>query len=110
MASIRGGQSARVTGPGVEEVTATVRDVAAKVDPATRLAIVHVRLPVGIRLRPGMFASVSVVAGSTRGIVVSEAALVWSDGNRAHGAAGPGWQDEGPGLIVHLPTAGLLHA
>jgi hypothetical protein len=27
-----------------------------------------------------------------------------------HGAAGPGWVDEGAGFTVHVPTDGMLHA
>jgi len=26
------------------------------------------------------------------------------------GAVGPGWVDEGPGFIVHVPTDGMLNA
>lgn len=73
------GQAARVT-HGERTVEATVRAVAPTVSADTRLGIVHLSVPAGSGLRPGMFARAAIVAGSVEAPVVAREALLHRDG------------------------------
>ena len=77
------GQTVRVFREGSAPITASVRAVAPTVDPKTRLATVHVALPTGSPLKPGMFARAEIMTSSAAAIAVPETSLVWRDA-KAH--------------------------
>jgi RND family efflux transporter MFP subunit len=77
---LREGQVARVSADGAGDVAATVRAIAPRVDPRTRLGIVHLALPADSGFRPGMFARATIVLGDAAALVVPQAAVIWRDG------------------------------
>jgi RND family efflux transporter MFP subunit len=73
---VQAGQSARVIhGPDV--VQAVVRSVAPMVATDTRLGIVHIALPIGSSLRPGMFARVEIAVDAAPARVVPQSAVTF---------------------------------
>lgn len=80
LSAVRAGQSVTVTLPDGTAVPGKVRDVAAKVDAATRLGTVYVSLPAGAAARDGQSARVSLVTGAEVSLTVPERALVWDAG------------------------------
>ena len=83
LASINVGQRVRVrdssiAGPFIE---GTVRSIAPTVDATTRLAIVHVSLPLNSSLRPGQFVRGEVMIGSYETKVIPDAAILYRDAN-----------------------------
>lgn len=79
---VRPGQPVRVTHGGLV-LEAQVRAVAPTVAPETRLGIVHVALPEGSGLRPGMFARAEIMAGALPVLTVPQEAIVFRDGRPA---------------------------
>lgn len=81
LASIRTGQTAQVTLPSGQVVSGQVRLVSPRVDPATKLGIVRVRLPVRSDLRPGGYARAAFFGGGAAYPSVPETAVRYdSDG------------------------------
>jgi RND family efflux transporter MFP subunit len=78
LAAIKTGQSVRVL-HGDEVVPATVRSVAPTVATDTRLGIVHISLPIGSGLRPGMFARVEINLDAAPGLAIPQAAVIFPD-------------------------------
>ena len=126
---VRVGQSVRVVQENMPPIMATVRALAPTVDPKTRLGIVHVALPQGAPLKPGMFARAEILTSQAVAVAVPDAAIIWRDGKagvfvigqRNHvilravqaGARQNGWVQvmEGlePGEDVITTGAGFLH-
>ncbi len=61
-------------------IQAEVRAIAPVVAPETRLGVVHVALPPGSVLRPGMFARAEIVGAVRQAVVVPAGAVVFRDG------------------------------
>lgn len=117
LAGIRAGQAAQVSLPGGQSVAGVVRLVSPRVDSASRLGKVRVRLPVRPDLRPGGFGRASFGASGATVTAIPEAAIRYeADGlfvmtvdsnNRAHqvavkvGQKGGGWAQ-----LVQGPPAG----
>jgi HlyD family secretion protein len=117
LAGIRAGQAAQVSLPGGQAVSGVVRLVSPRVDSASRLGKVRVRLPVRPDLRPGGFGRATFGASGAAVTAVPEAAIRYeADGlfvmtvdsnNRAHqvavkvGQKGGGWAQ-----LVQGPPAG----
>jgi RND family efflux transporter MFP subunit len=80
LADIHPGQSAEVTDAAGNRSPGTVRAIAPTVDEKTRLGIVHVALPPGTSLKPGMSARVAIGAEAQTVLTVPQAAIVWRDG------------------------------
>jgi RND family efflux transporter MFP subunit len=76
LAAVQTGQTARVL-HGDEIVQATVRSVAPMVATDTRLGVVHIALPGGSGLRPGMFARVEIHVDAAPALVVPQAAVTF---------------------------------
>ncbi|MBY0510041.1 MAG: efflux RND transporter periplasmic adaptor subunit [Rhodospirillaceae bacterium] len=126
---VRVGQKARITQENMPTVTATVRAIAPTVDPKTRLGTVHVELPQGSPLKPGMFARAEILTSQAVAVAVPDAAVIWRDGKAGVFVIGPrnhvilrtvgagarqnGWVQitEGlePGEHVITTGAGFLH-
>jgi RND family efflux transporter MFP subunit len=79
LGAVHAGQAVRVV-HGDREIAATVRAVAPTVAVETRLGHVHVALPAGSGLRPGMFARAEIRAGVAQAIAVPQAAVVFRGG------------------------------
>ncbi|TFV38272.1 efflux RND transporter periplasmic adaptor subunit [Bradyrhizobium frederickii] len=77
------GQHVMVLGPGGRSEYGSVRLVSPVVDPKTRLGTVHVALPRGTNLKPGMFARVEISAERKLALTVPLKALVWREA-KAH--------------------------
>jgi HlyD family secretion protein len=117
LAGIRAGQPAQVSLPSGQSVSGVVRLVSPRVDSASRLGKVRVRLPVRPDLRPGGFGRATFGASGTSVTAIPEAAIRYeADGlfvmtvdsnNRAHqtpvkvGQKGGGWAQ-----LVQGPPAG----
>ncbi|KQY98869.1 hemolysin secretion protein D [Caulobacter sp. Root1455] len=117
LAGVRAGQPAQVSLPGGQSVSGVVRLVSPRVDSATRLGKVRVRLPVRPDLRPGGFGRATFGASGAAVTAIPEAAIRYeADGlfvmtidsnNRAHqvavkvGQKGGGWAQ-----LVQGPPAG----
>uniref|UniRef100_B0SUR0 Efflux transporter, RND family, MFP subunit n=1 Tax=Caulobacter sp. (strain K31) TaxID=366602 RepID=B0SUR0_CAUSK len=117
LAGVRPGQPAQVALPSGQSVSGVVRLVSPRVDSATRLGKVRVRLPVGPDLRPGGFGRATFGASGSPVTAIPESAIRYeADGlfvmtvdsnNRAHqvavkvGQKGGGWAQ-----LVKGPPAG----
>jgi HlyD family secretion protein len=117
LAGIRAGQPAQVSLPSGQSVSGVVRLVSPRVDSASRLGKVRVRLPVRPDLRPGGFGRATFGASGAAVTAIPEAAIRYeADGlfvmtvdsnNRAHqtavkvGQKGGGWAQ-----LVQGPPAG----
>jgi HlyD family secretion protein len=117
LAGVRPGQPAQVSLPSGQMVSGVVRLVSPRVDSASRLGKVRVRLPVRPDLRPGGFARASFGASGAAVTAIPESAIRYeADGlfvmtvdsaNRAHqvpvkvGQKGGGWAQ-----LVQGPPAG----
>jgi HlyD family secretion protein len=77
---MKAGQSVAIIGPTAERNEGHIRAVAPTVDSKTRLGTVHVALPAGTALRPGMFARAEIASESAVAMTVPEAAVVWRGG------------------------------
>jgi HlyD family secretion protein len=75
VARIRPGQTAQVTLPSGAVINGQVRLVSPRIDPATKLASVRVRLPVRDDLRPGGFARAIFNPGGEATLAVPESAI-----------------------------------
>jgi RND family efflux transporter MFP subunit len=126
---VRVGQQVRITQENMPTVTASVRAIAPTVDPKTRLGIVHIALPQGSPLKPGMFARAEILTSQAVAVAVPDAAVIWRDGKAGVFVIGPrnhvilrtvgagarqnGWVQitEGlePGEHVITTGAGFLH-
>jgi len=73
------GQVVRVQ-HGEREIMGTVRALAPVVAGETRLGVVHVALPPGSGLRPGMFARAEILPAPAPALTVPEEAVVFRDG------------------------------
>ena len=80
LARIRAGQTVEVTDAAGNLSTGTVRAIAVTVDETTRLGTVHVALPLGTSLKPGMFARVAIATAAQTVLTVPEGAIIWRDG------------------------------
>ncbi|WP_160937742.1 efflux RND transporter periplasmic adaptor subunit [Teichococcus coralli] len=78
-ASVRPGQAVRVR-HGEREIMGTVRALAPVVAGETRLGVVHVALPPGSGLRPGMFARAEILPEPAPALTVPQEAVVFRDG------------------------------
>jgi len=76
-------QAVAVIDPTGKQHSGTVRLVAPMVDAKTRLGTVHVALPKGTELKPGMFARVEIKTEGATALAVPLKALVWRDGKPA---------------------------
>jgi HlyD family secretion protein len=76
------GQRVRVR-HGAAEIEGEVRAVAPVVGADTRLGTVHVALPAGSGLRPGMFAQAEIMPGARPALVVPNEAVIFRDGRSA---------------------------
>jgi HlyD family secretion protein len=117
LAGIRAGQAAQVSLPGGQSISGVVRLVSPRVDSASRLGKVRVRLPVRDDLRPGGFGRANFGATGSAVTAIPESAIRYeADGlsvmtvdsnNRAHmvgvkvGQKGGGWAQ-----LVQGPPAG----
>ena len=117
LAGIRAGQPAQVSLPSGQSVSGVVRLVSPRVDSASRLGKVRVRLPVRSDLRPGGFGRATFGASGASVTAIPESAIRYeADGlfvmtvdsnNRAHqvavkvGQKGGGWAQ-----LVQGPPAG----
>lgn len=117
LAGIRAGQPAQVSLPSGQSVSGVVRLVSPRVDSASRLGKVRVRLPVRSDLRPGGFGRATFGASGAAVTAIPESAIRYeADGlsvmtvdsnNRAHqvavkvGQKGGGWAQ-----LVQGPPAG----
>jgi RND family efflux transporter MFP subunit len=81
-AAVRAGQRARVF-HGDRAVEAEVRAVAPTVSAETRLGIVHVALPPGSGLRPGMFARAEILPEAAPALTVPQEAILFREGRPA---------------------------
>jgi RND family efflux transporter MFP subunit len=79
LATIAPGQPVRVL-HGTREIVATVRAIAPGVAQETRLGIVHIALPEGSGLLPGMFARAEIRGEAPSRIAVPQEAVVFRDG------------------------------
>ncbi|MCI0752331.1 efflux RND transporter periplasmic adaptor subunit [Teichococcus vastitatis] len=79
LAALRPGQAVRVL-HGDREIAASIRAVAPVVAGETRLGIVHVALPAGSGLRPGMFARAEIRPETAPALVVPQEAVVFRAG------------------------------
>jgi len=77
---LRPGLTARLTLPGGEAVTGTLRTVAPTVDPQTRNALVYVDLPAQSSARAGMFARGEFQLAQAPALTVPQSALLLRDG------------------------------
>ncbi|MBB4362511.1 HlyD family secretion protein [Bradyrhizobium sp. CIR18] len=77
------GQHATVVGAGGQAEQGAVRMVSPLVDPKTRLGTVHVALPKGTNLKPGMFARVEISVERRLVLTVPLKAVVWREA-KAH--------------------------
>jgi HlyD family secretion protein len=75
VAKVRPGQSVQVTLPSGSVVNGQVRLVSPRIDPATKLASVRVRLPVRDDLRPGGFARATFNPTGAATLAVPESAV-----------------------------------
>jgi RND family efflux transporter MFP subunit len=82
LATVHPGQTVRVT-HGDRTIEAEVRAIAPTVSPETRLGIVHVALPPGSGLRPGMFARAEIVPDAVPRLAVPQSAMLFRDGSPA---------------------------
>jgi RND family efflux transporter MFP subunit len=82
LAQLQPGQAVRVI-HGDRTVMAELRAVAPTVSAETRLGIVHVALPAGSGLRPGMFARAEILPGATAGLAVPQPAVLFREGRPA---------------------------
>lgn len=73
------GQHVRVR-HGANEIEGEVRAVAPVVAAETRLGTVHVALPAGSGLRPGMFAQAEILPAARPALVVPNEAVIFRDG------------------------------
>lgn len=77
---LKPGQEVRLWGDGGTAASGTVRQLAPTVDPTTRNALVHVDLPAGTPLRPGMFARGELVLGEVVARALPQSAVLQRDG------------------------------
>ena len=75
VAKLRPGQAAQVTLPSGALINGQVRLVSPRIDPATKLASVRVRLPVRDDLRPGGFARAAFNPSGAAALAVPESAV-----------------------------------
>lgn len=78
--TLKPGQSAAVTGPAGEPSAGKIRAVAPIVDTKTRLGTVHIALPAGTPLMPGMFARAEISSEAVTALMVPQSAVVWRNG------------------------------
>lgn len=122
-------QKVRVAQENLTPIVGTVRAIAPTVDPKTRLGVVHIALPQGSPLKPGMFARAEIQTSQGVAVAVPDSAVIWRDGKagvfvigqRNHvilrtvraGARQNGWVQIAEGLDAgeHVITtgAGFLH-
>jgi len=120
LAGVRVGQAAQVSLPGGQSISGVVRLISPRVDSASRLGKVRVRLPVRPDLRPGGFGRATFGAAGPAVAAIPESAIRYeADGlfvmtvdgqNRAHmvgvkiGRKGGGWAQ----LIQGPPTGARI--
>lgn len=80
LATIRTGQTARVTLPGGEQATGAVRLVGPALSTSTGRATVYVSLPADSAARAGMFASGTVALDAKPALTLPQSAIVMRDG------------------------------
>lgn len=80
LATIRPGQTARVTLPGGQQVTGAVRLVGPALSTSTGRATVYVSLPTDSPARAGMFASGSLALDTKPALTLPQSAIVMRDG------------------------------
>lgn len=76
---IQPNMSATVTSDSTGPVAGTVRIVTPMVDPSTRLGVARISVPWASGLRPGMFASGRIDAGTQDVMTVPQSAVVYSE-------------------------------
>lgn len=89
LAGIAPGQPVRVRHGG-REIMAEVRAIAPTITPENRLGTVHVALPPGAGLLPGMFARAEIMGPPRPAVLVPAAAVVFRDGAPAVFTLAPG--------------------
>lgn len=82
IASVQPGQPVRVR-HGEQVIDATVRALSPLVATDSRLGLVHIALPPGSGLKPGMFASAEITPVGRLGLTVPQEAVVFRDGRPA---------------------------
>ena len=82
LAAVRPGQPVRVR-HGATEIAARVRAVAPTVANDNRLGLVHVALPAGSGLQPGMFAQAEILPEAAAALTVPQEAVVFREGRPA---------------------------
>ncbi|MGZ6040585.1 MAG: efflux RND transporter periplasmic adaptor subunit [Asticcacaulis sp.] len=92
---IKPGMAATVQSEAIGPITGTVRIVTPQVDPATRLGYARISVPWSSGLRPGMFASGHITAGSADALIVPQSAVVFTQNT-------PGVYVVAPDSHVHL--------
>ena len=80
LAKLAPGLTARLTTPGGERISGTVRAVAPSVDPATRNGIVYVDIPAGSPARAGTFARGEFELGNAPALTLPQSAVLLRDG------------------------------
>ncbi len=80
MASLRAGQTVRVSAPGVSAVSGKIRMVAPTVDVASRNGMVYVDLPASAGWKAGMFARGEFETGAASALTLPQSAVVMREG------------------------------
>jgi len=83
LAAVSVGQAANIVDASGRSFSGSVSSIAETVNAITRLATVYVAVGEGSRLKPGMFARVTIETAASRQLTVAETALVWHDGKPA---------------------------
>jgi RND family efflux transporter MFP subunit len=78
--TLKPAQSVAVIGPSGERSEGKIRAVAPIVDTKTRLGTVHIALPAGTSLMPGMFARAEISSETVIALMVPQSAVVWRNG------------------------------
>lgn len=80
LASVKPGQTAKVTPAGGQAIAGKVRMVAPTVDAATRNGLVYVDLPAGAAAKAGMFARGEFEIGGGNALTLPQGAVLMKDG------------------------------
>lgn len=80
LAQIKTGQTARLTLPGGQQITGTVRLVAPTLNTSTGRALVYISVPANSGAQSGMFASGTIELAQTPALTLPQSAIVLRDG------------------------------
>ncbi len=86
---LQAGMAATVQSDSIGPVPGTIRVVTPEVDPTTRLGIARITVPWASGLRPGMFATGHIDAGSQDALIMPQGAVVYVQNAAAVYVVGP---------------------